>query len=929
MIQGKLKIISLLIILIFASTVVYSLSIEYLAPSIKSPLTPGENVVIRSIIYNNESYEQNINYFINSTTQDQNADFTAMLPPNQNYTIFSTLNFTYAGNYSLKLIITSNESSAEQEFNLTITGLEQPSNTAPNITSTPILTAIEDQVYTYLITITDDGSYVLNLIENPSGMNLNEGTLIWTPNNEQALNSPQTVKIQVNDSDYSIEQEFNISVEWIDDKPIFSGNIQNITTNEDEYTNLNLSLYFSDEENSSLNYYPSTISQFTISINNLTSIAQIKPFQDYCGSQSIRFYCSDGSNETQSNLFYLDVACINDLPNITSTNWTNTTDSGTSNEIYTGLGNLTLNAEATDAEGQVWYNWFVNSILKFFGKIFVFSGKDYGEGNYNITLIVNDSENSQVLQEFNVTVVNDLIVNINGVSDNGNYTGLISLTVDTNYPMDNISLYYQNTTNYFNGAEYVPGDYNWVLVGTNSSSTQEFRYTWNTTSICLDIYGPGFSCSLGSKYYHTNKTKVKLVINDLYSYILSDIEMDSSKPEAIDDLSAEPYLRGFPNKEDAVKLNWTQSADDESSLSSYSEAVSYYKIKYSLSPITTETEFNNAYDIKNSNSAYEPYIMANKGELYTTSSSHCNYLVPGSEQTCYVYNLSEGGNKTYYFAIRAVDNVGLESDLETLPPYYTSYSVAGTSVYSDVGMSELDYTHKGESHTYYLGNQINFTFNVTNYGNINVKNITSYFRLSPSTILETKNFDLNIGETKEITYEYNISHVYPDSDFDFYAYLDRFDSDGNEIIYYDMNSSNDGMKSLTNLPIYSIQNNITFNWSSETEYPQATESKDNSFWIDAAITNNLGGVSDMHNLPAQLNINSLDYTILDIWNGNYSGEFDCSVDKSKCWFMLPTLTTDSISWNVTINQTGTYNISVILGDYPEDQQTISRLVNIV
>ena len=44
--------------------------------------------------------------------------------------------------------------------------------------------------------------------------------------------------------------------------------------------------------------------------------------------------------------------------------------------------------------------------------------------------------------------------------------------------------------------------------------------------------------------------------------------------------------------------------------------------------------------------------------------------------------------------------------------------------------------------------------------------------------------------------------------------------------------------------------------------------------------------------------------------------------------MVPTITTDGMSWNISINQPGDYNITIRLGEHQEDWREISRIVSV-
>lgn len=109
----------------------------------------------------------------------------------------------------------------EQSFSITV----NPVNDAPSITSSPVVTAVEDELYLYNATATDpDAGDVLtwSLTEAPEGMNINTGTgqITWTPR-EGVTSAEVTVKVTDNGSpeNLSNEQSYEIDVAPVNDAP--------------------------------------------------------------------------------------------------------------------------------------------------------------------------------------------------------------------------------------------------------------------------------------------------------------------------------------------------------------------------------------------------------------------------------------------------------------------------------------------------------------------------------------------------------------------------------------------------------------------------------------------------------------------------------------------------------------------------------------
>jgi len=111
-------------------------------------------------------------------------------------------------------------------------------NVAPVIISEPILTATEDQLYSYQVEASDSNNgdiLTYSSIIKPEGMSTNSenGLLIWTPTNEQV--GINKVEIEISDGKLSVAQSFEIEVSNMNGSPqilsYFPGNL-NVNINE-------------------------------------------------------------------------------------------------------------------------------------------------------------------------------------------------------------------------------------------------------------------------------------------------------------------------------------------------------------------------------------------------------------------------------------------------------------------------------------------------------------------------------------------------------------------------------------------------------------------------------------------------------------------------------------------------------------------------
>lgn len=115
------------------------------------------------------------------------------------------------------------------QFTITVT----PVNDAPQITSSPVLVAHEEQSYEYLIEYSDVDSTLLTLVleDGPDGMALDGDRLLWTP---ETVNS-ESVTIAVGDGQWFTRQSFAITVIGVDDPPEFVSTPITIATEDQVY----------------------------------------------------------------------------------------------------------------------------------------------------------------------------------------------------------------------------------------------------------------------------------------------------------------------------------------------------------------------------------------------------------------------------------------------------------------------------------------------------------------------------------------------------------------------------------------------------------------------------------------------------------------------------------------------------------------------
>lgn len=117
---------------------------------------------------------------------------------------------------SVKVEVTDGELAVSQEFVIDVANV----NDAPQITSSPLTLAVEDELYVYEVQAVDADGDAINysLLEKPEGMAISgDGLISWTPTNDQV--GFNNVTVEVSDGILSNVQAFEINVVNVNDAP--------------------------------------------------------------------------------------------------------------------------------------------------------------------------------------------------------------------------------------------------------------------------------------------------------------------------------------------------------------------------------------------------------------------------------------------------------------------------------------------------------------------------------------------------------------------------------------------------------------------------------------------------------------------------------------------------------------------------------------
>lgn len=173
-----------------------------------------------------------------------------------------------------------------------------------------------------------------------------------------------------------------LTANTVDDSPIFTGIIQNITLDEDSTKEIDINNYFSDIDSKNLEL--SYISSNNISISIINKIATITPSTDWYGEEIIYFTASDGNSNVTSNPVKITVNNINDAPIITDY---------TSNSHILIADNKTkiFNINFTDSDNDNFnVTWYLNNKVVSNENTYTFNS--IGTNSYNLTVNVADNE---------------------------------------------------------------------------------------------------------------------------------------------------------------------------------------------------------------------------------------------------------------------------------------------------------------------------------------------------------------------------------------------------------------------------------------------------------------------------------------------------------------------------------------------------------
>ena len=300
----------------------------------------------------------------------------------------------HVGNHSVVLRVSDGISSTDQSFNIEVINV----NDAPVITSTPLDSVFEDNLYSYTIAATDsDASTTLTYSAPtiPAWLSFNPVTRILngTPTNSEIGN--HSVTLRVSDGIVDVDQNFIITVVNTNDAPVFVTTPDTNTFEDQPYT---YTFSANDVDPGASLTYSVPSKPTWLNYNAGTRTLSATPTNAEVGSYNILIRVTDGIETVDQN-YTLHVINVNDAPNITSSPNLTATE-----EV---LYNYTLNANDDDGDSLSYNAAIIPSWLTFNTSTRLLSGTPMNSdvGAHSVSLYVTDGTDS-TYQNFTLTVNN-------------------------------------------------------------------------------------------------------------------------------------------------------------------------------------------------------------------------------------------------------------------------------------------------------------------------------------------------------------------------------------------------------------------------------------------------------------------------------------------------------------------------------------------
>ncbi|RBW51404.1 putative Ig domain-containing protein [Marinobacter sp. F3R11] len=273
------------------------------------------------------------------------------------------------------------------------------SNRPPEIHSTPIVSAVEGELYQYLVEATDPDSrdtIEFNLQVAPSGMVIDAtGNIQWTPVNAQV--GEQTVVVRVSDIQGEFdEQVFTISVTNVNQAPRIVSNPETSATERESYS---YQVQAIDPDFGDILSYQLINGPAGMELDSSSGLVSWIPQDGQAGVQVVTIRVADAAGEIDTQSFEVSVRERNHLPVISSEP---VGEGSVAAEYRYQVQATDLNAddELTYALGEFPEGMIISPLT---GEI-TWTPVAGQEGVHSVSVIVSDSRGASSSQNFQVLI---------------------------------------------------------------------------------------------------------------------------------------------------------------------------------------------------------------------------------------------------------------------------------------------------------------------------------------------------------------------------------------------------------------------------------------------------------------------------------------------------------------------------------------------
>lgn len=312
-------------------------------------------------------------------------------------TLTGTPTVANLGLANVALTVNDGTVTVNQSFSITVSN---NTDLAPVFTSTPVLNATQDQVYTYNVTTTDaDGdAMIITAPTLPAWLTISasvEGTATLTGTPTQANIGSNPVIIQVSDGSMSVQQSFNIVVANVNDGPTIDlTTINPVSFNEDNTATINFAPAVNDPDGDTITLSFTGNSHITVTVTGLSVVFGAEA--NWNGSENLVATVSDGTLSATANLTVI-VNPVNDAPVITAFLPTTTEFN------LNGVTNQDFSVTATDIDSDLHYSWYIEDAVQA-STTNAFSHQFTDSGTFHVRVAVTDTV-ATVEQIWTVNVV--------------------------------------------------------------------------------------------------------------------------------------------------------------------------------------------------------------------------------------------------------------------------------------------------------------------------------------------------------------------------------------------------------------------------------------------------------------------------------------------------------------------------------------------